>query len=271
MDDAIRNALVSHVRGIANMVVRAVGCDAEIPEMISKLADRFGLGETNGNLLLEFHQMVQGPNEKVQDFSSKLECKFKILQERFPGRYAAVQLKERFLSGMHQKMCDSMQFLYTQDNCSFSKLLKAAMTTEAEHKSSVLVKAKAEAVKIVTNPANQELTSIQSQLDSMSKILKSAQFSKDSKKSCSRKKSNSKSAEAKPQKSKGPAISAAGPLTGGKPPVQCHRSMGWGHFKHNCPSRGPIQGSVDLGNLHWEVASQGTTLPQVKEHPQNPQ
>ena len=34
--------------------------------------------------------MVQGPNEKVQDFSSKLECKFKILQERFPGRYAAV-------------------------------------------------------------------------------------------------------------------------------------------------------------------------------------
>ena len=35
--------------------------------------------------------MVQGPNEKVQDFGSKLEYKFKILQERFPGRYAAVQ------------------------------------------------------------------------------------------------------------------------------------------------------------------------------------
>ena len=45
------------------------------------------------------------------------------------------------------------------------------MTTEAEHKSRVLVKAKAAAAEIVTNPANQELTSIQSQLDSMSKIL----------------------------------------------------------------------------------------------------
>ena len=84
---------------------------------------------------------------------------------------------------MHDKMCDSMQFLYTQDDCSFSKLLKAAMTAEAEHKSRVLVKAKAAAEEIVTNPVNQELTSIQSQLDSMSKILKSAQFSKDSKKS----------------------------------------------------------------------------------------
>ena len=58
MDDAIRNAVVSHVRGIANTVVRAVGYDAELPEMISQLEDRFGLGETNDNLLLEFHQMV---------------------------------------------------------------------------------------------------------------------------------------------------------------------------------------------------------------------
>ena len=128
-DDAIQNAVVSHVRGIANMVVRTVGYDAELPEMISRMEDRFGLGEMNDNLLLEFHQMVQGPNEKVQDFGSKLECKFKILQERFPGRYAAVQLKGRFFSGMHDKMRDSMRFLYTQDDCSFSKLLTAAMTT----------------------------------------------------------------------------------------------------------------------------------------------
>ena len=60
------------------------------------------------------------------------------------------------------------------------------MTAEAEHKSRVLMKATAAAAEIVTNPANQELTSIQSQLDSMSKILKSAQFSKDSKKTGSK-------------------------------------------------------------------------------------
>ena len=128
------------------MVVHAEGYDAELPEMISQLEYRFVFGETNDNLLLEFHQMVQGPNEKIQDFGSKLECKFKVLQERFPGRYAAVQLKDRFFSGMHDKMRDSMQFLYTQDDCSFSKLLKAAMTAETEHKSRVLVKAKAAAV-----------------------------------------------------------------------------------------------------------------------------
>ena len=89
-DDVIRNAVVSHVRKIVNTVVGTAGYDAELPEMISQLEDRFRFGETSDNLLLEFHQMVQGPNEKVQDFSSKLECKFKILQERFSGRYAAV-------------------------------------------------------------------------------------------------------------------------------------------------------------------------------------
>ena len=274
-DDAIRNAVVANARGIAKTVVRAVGYDAELALMISHLEDRFGLGETNDTLLLEFHQMSQGVHEKVQDFGSKLECKFKILQERFPGRYAAVQLKDRFFSGLQDKMRDSMRFLYTQEDCTFSKLLKAAMIAEAESKPRVTAKAKAATTDTNTNNNNPELNSIQSQLDSMSKILKSAQFNKNAKsngKSGSKKGNNSKSAEAKPQpKSKGPAVSAAGPFTGGKPPIQCHRCMGWGHYLRNCPNREPVQGSVEWGNLHGEVALEGAPLPQAKEHPQNQQ
>ena len=95
----------------------------------------------------------------------------------------------------------------------------------------------------------------------MSKILKSVQFNKNTKskgKGGAKKGNNSKSAEAKPQhKSQGPAVSAAGPFTGGKPPIQCHRCMGWGHFMRNCPNREPIQGSVEWGNLHGEVALEG--------------
>ena len=114
------------------MVVHTVGYDKELSEMISHLEDQFGLGETNDTLLLEFCQMVQGPYEKIQNFGSKLECNFKILQERFPGCYAAVQLKDRFFSGMQDKMRDSMRYLYDQDDCSFSKLLKASMKQNPE-------------------------------------------------------------------------------------------------------------------------------------------
>ena len=274
-DDAIRNAVVANVRGIAKTVVCAVGYDVELSLMISHLEDRFGLGETNDTLLLEFHQMLQGLHEKVQDFGSKLECKFKILQERFPGRYATVQLKDRFFSGLQDKMRDSMRFLYTQEDCTFSKLLKAAMIAEAESKPRVQAKVKSATAETNTNNNNQELSSIQSQLDSMSKILKSAHFNKRAKangKGGPKKGNNSKAAEAKPQhKSKGPAVSAAGPFTRGKPSVQCHRCMGWGHYMRNCPNREPVQGSVEWGNLHGEAALEGAPLPQEKEHPQNQQ
>ena len=221
MDDTIRNMVVTNARGIAKTVVCTVGYDMELSLMISHLEDRFGLGETNDTLLLEFHQMSQGVHEKVQDFGSKLECKFKILQEQFPGRYAAVQLKDRFFSEIQDKMRDSMRFLYTQEDCTFSKLLKAVMITKAESKPRVTAKVKAATADTNTNNNNQELSSIQSQLDSMSKILKSAQFNKNAKssgKGGAKKGNNSKSAEAKPQhKSKGPAVSAAGPFTGGSP------------------------------------------------------
>ena len=149
------------------------------------------------------------------------------------------------------------------------------MIAEAESKPRVTAKVKAATVDTNTNNNNQELNSIQSQLDSMSKILKSAQFNKNAKsngKSGPKKGNNSKSAEANPQpKSKGPVVSAVGPFTGGKPPVQCHRCMGWGHYLRNCPNREPIQGSVEWGNLHGEVALEGAPLPQAKEQPQNQQ
>ena len=84
---------------------------------------------------------------------------------------------------MHDKMRDSMHFLYNQDDCTFSKLLKNAMMAEAESKARTTVKSKSANVDVPTNSTDENFTSIQSQLDSMSKILKSAQFSKNSKKS----------------------------------------------------------------------------------------
>ena len=118
-------------------------------------------------------------------------------------------------------MRDSMRFLYTQEDCTFSKLLKAAMIAEAKYKPRVQAKVKSATAETNTNNNNQELSSIQSQLNSMSKILKSAHFNKRAKangKGGPKKGNNSKAAEAKPQhKSKGPAVSAAGPFTGGNP------------------------------------------------------
>ena len=60
------------------------------------------MGVTDDELLREFHQLSQGARELVQDYGAKLECQFRCLQERFPGRYVAAQLKDRFFHGMHE-------------------------------------------------------------------------------------------------------------------------------------------------------------------------
>ena len=58
--------------------------------MIVRLVKYFGMGVTDDELLREFHQLSQGARELVQDYGAKLECQFRCLQERFPGRYVAV-------------------------------------------------------------------------------------------------------------------------------------------------------------------------------------
>ena len=62
-----------------------------------------------------------------------------------------MQLKNRFFGGMHDKMRDSMCFLYNQDDCTFSKLLKNAMMAEAESKARTTVKSKSASVEVPTN------------------------------------------------------------------------------------------------------------------------
>ena len=131
-DDAIRNAMVATMRGHAKIAIRAIGYDSSLDAMLQQLENRFGLGESVDILQQEFHQMMQTQKEKVNEFGSKLEHKFRLLQEKCPGRYGSDALKERLFHGMIDKLRDSVRYLYSQPDCDFNKLLKAAMTCEFE-------------------------------------------------------------------------------------------------------------------------------------------
>ena len=261
-DDAIRNGVVSSVRGVANKVVRAVGYEATLVEIIECLDLKFGHGETEDKLLQEFHQLHQGASERVLDYGSNLECKFKVLQERFPMRYNESQLKDRFFSSVNNKTRDTIRHKYDLPDCTFSQLLTAAMRAEAETGVSHAVRAKAaNAEPSSTN----DMTSIQTQLTSMTEILKSAKFLGKGQKR--KGEATAKSADAR-QGLQGPGTSAAGPFKKGRPPVQCHRCKGWGHFARNCASKVPAEGSVEWENMNGEAPREGGALPQKESsHP----
>ena len=260
-DDAIRNAIVATVRDRAKMAIRAIGYGSSLDAMIRQLQNRFGLGETVDILGQEFHQLMQQPKEKVGEFGGKLEYKFRLLQEKCPGRYVDDQLCDRLFHGMSDKLRDSVRFLYSQPDCDFTKLLRAAMTCENEAASRASIKAKSLQVNVDGNEqvASNGISSIREQLNQMSTILKGATFNP-------RPKNDKRDVRNKLQ---GPGTSSAGPFRKGKRPVQCYRCNGWGHYKQQCPNDEPVEGSKEWANLKGEETKEGGPLPQ--EQKPNPQ
>ena len=180
-EDAIRNAIVATVRGHAKIAIHAIGYDSSLSAMINQLEGRFMEKETTDILLQEFHQMMMGPKEKVHEFGGKLEYKFRLLQERCPGRYNMAQLKDRLFHGMTDKLRDSVRYLFTNPAVDFNQLLKAAVTCEIETTSRQATKAKAMQFSegVSESPVvNSEINSIHSQLEQMSTILKGANFNR---------------------------------------------------------------------------------------------
>ena len=265
-DDSIRNAIVATVRTQAKMAIRAIGYSSSLDAMIKQLQNRFGLGETVDLLGQEFHQLMQQPKEKVGEFGGKLEYKFRLLQEKCPGRYVEDQLRDRLFHGMSDKLRDSVRFLYSQPDCDFTKLLRAAMTCENEAASRASIKAKSLQVSADENEqvASNGISSIREQLDQMRTILKGANFKPNN-----GFKSQKDGKQDLRNKLKGPGTSSAGPFRRGKRPVQCHRCNGWGHYKQQCPSEEPAEGSKEWANLNGEETKKGGPLPQ--DQPTNPQ
>ena len=248
------------------MAIRAIGYGSSLDAMIRQIQDRFGLGDTVDILGQEFHQLMQQPKEKVGDFGGKLEYKFRLLQEKCPGRYVEDQLRDRLFHGMTDKLRDAVRFLYSQPDCSFTKLFRAAMTCKNEATSRASIKAKSLQVSVESDEqvASSGISSIREQLNQMSTILKGATFKQNN--------------GYRPQKGEkqdirsnlqGPGTSSVGPFKKVKRPVQCYRCNGWGHYKQQCPSEEPVEGSKEWANLKGEETKKGGPLPQ--EQKPNPQ
>ena len=235
-DDAIRNAIIATIRTQAKMAICTIGYGSSLDAMIRQLQNRFGLGETVDILGQEFHQLMRQPKEKVSEFGGKLEYKFRLLQEKCPGRYVEDQLRDRLFHGMSDKLRDSVRFLYSQPDCDFTKLLRAAMTCENEVASRASIKAKSLQVSVEDGEqvANSGISSIREQLNQMSTILKGANFKPNN-----GFKSQKNDKQDVRNKLKGPGTSSAGPFRKGKRPVQCHHCYGWGITSNNVQVRNP--------------------------------
>ena len=76
---AVRIAIVQSVRGEVREFAATVGFEESVEMLLDKVEDRFGEKWTVDGLQQDFYKITQGKNEKVRQFSGRLEAQFKML------------------------------------------------------------------------------------------------------------------------------------------------------------------------------------------------
>ena len=240
-DQAVRQALIGLLRGGASGFIEYVGLDSPLDVMIDELVERYCVTATHDTLICDFHQLVQERHEKICEFAGRIEKIFKKLRKQIPEWYRdKTLLKDRLFHGMHQHLKDSLRYLFTQSSVTYSELLQAAYAAEVEaekgrvaHSKAANVVASPEKVNVRSrdlSPIVASVAALESKLDKCLKAVSKAAQAKNggiSKQQVNPKRETT-SAPSTPNKSKGPAVTAAGPFRGknGKP-IRCWRNVNW--------------------------------------------
>ena len=261
-DQAVRNALISSLRGPASEFVEYIGLTSPLDTIVKEMEKRFVRSIPPDALVCEFHQLQQGKHEKIKEFVGRIEKLYKKLMDQLPDRYPDKALmKDCLFYGMHPYMRDSLRFLFQKSEIDYNQLLKAASAAEIESergramglhsKASLLnptIEEKVnENVEAPSSPILASVAAMESKIEQLTTIVKSAQ--KTETKSTPPKGVISKST---PKKSNGAGMSSAGPFQKGKKPIRCWRCGGWGHTSHECPTQ---------GNMNWKELSGSKDLP----------
>ena len=139
-----------------------------------------------------------------------------------------------------------MRYLYDRPEASFKDLLLAGMRAKVESRDHNITRAKAVTATELnkdTENTGGELHDLTEQLKSLGQYLKSSTYTT---------KSKFLKGNRDPQnQSQGPSPSAARPFQD-RPPVQCYKCSGWGHYQQQCPNREKVAVTAERENIHGE-------------------
>ena len=110
---------------------------ASITHILHKIFVIFGTVASFDVLMQKFYKVIQGNNEKVPSFVTRLEGTLNQIQLKCPRRMTDLEaqqhLKDCLFHGVHKHIHDSVQYLFSTLGTSYSQLMVTINKVESEN------------------------------------------------------------------------------------------------------------------------------------------
>ena len=135
LESVVRESIMQSLIGAAADMACYMGPTAGFSKILGKLSVIFGTIMSFDVLMQNFYKISQG-NEKVPSFATKLEGTLNQIQIQCPGRIADCKgpghLKDKLFHGVKKHVRDSMRYLYSNPQTTYSELVVTARRAESE-------------------------------------------------------------------------------------------------------------------------------------------
>ena len=135
-ESVVRESIMRSLKGEAADMACYMAPTASVSEILEKLFVIFGMVTSFDVLMQNFYKILQGGNEKVPSFMTRLEGTLNQIRIKCPGRIAnhevSWHLKERLFHGVKKHVRDSIRYLYSNPQTTYSKLVVAARRAKSK-------------------------------------------------------------------------------------------------------------------------------------------
>ena len=132
----VRESIMRSLKGAVADMACYMGPTTGVSEILEKLLVIFGTVASFDMLMQNFYKIMQGGNKKVPSFATRLEGTLNQIRIKCPRRIAdhevPCHLKERLFHTVKKHVRDSVRYLYSNPQTTYSKLVVAARRAESE-------------------------------------------------------------------------------------------------------------------------------------------
>ena len=250
--ECMREAVIKSLKGVAADLVRFLGPQATLDQILAKLETVYSVVSSFDTLMNSFFNEKQKERESVQQFATRIESILNEIGLQFPDQLNPQQirdrLRDRLFHGMKENLRNTIRFRYCDPTVSYEELLVYTRKTEAEAQRSPSMRVTSKAAEVLVEGEEEvEVEELEDQFVMMaitgdnrgatkrrivpvSVLNKRKTFQQNAV-------TNEDSADPEEPKRSRSSLTISSRKDDKKRGPQCWACQGYGHLSRNCPNR----------------------------------